>query len=105
MLDVSLATLQKFAPGLCIGIIASSAANQRRIKEAKLAWFCRKVDRYVAACLAAGRGPTWRGLAREFEKPGVLRERLKRSYAKTAIRHGRGLVIRMPRQLELGFIG
>lgn len=103
MLGVSLATLQQFAPGLCLGISANHAANSRRIKEAKLEWFCRKVDDYVAHCIAERRAPNWRGLSTVFAKPGQLRERTRRSYAKEAIRRAVRDLPLQPEQLELSF--
>lgn len=103
-LEISTRTLRHIAPELCSQIKANYAANRRRIKEAKLAWFCRKVDDYVAACLAKQQCPTWQGLSIIFGKPGILREEVRRRYAKQAIRRGQEFLPNVPEQLQLNIL-
>ncbi len=104
-LEISTRTLRHIAPELCSQMKANYAANRRRIKEAKLEWFCRKVDGYVASCLAKQQCPTWQGLSMVFEKPGILREEVRRRYAKKAIRSGQDLLPNVPEQLQLDILG
>lgn len=104
-LGISPRTLRQVAPDLYSQIKANYAANRRRIKEAKLEWFCRKVDDYIAACLAKRQHPTWPGLSLAFEKPGILRDEVRRFYAKQAIRRGQELLPSVPEQLQLDILG
>jgi len=103
-LEISPRTLRHIAPELSSQMKANYAANRRRIKAAKLEWFCRKVDSYVAACLGKQQCPTWRGLSLAFGKPGILREEARRRYAKQAIRSGQELLPNVPVQLHLDIL-
>jgi len=103
-LEVTPRTLRHIAPEQCSQMKTNYAGNRRRIKEAKLEWFCRKVDGYVAACLTKRQYPTLQGLSQTFGKPGIFREEGRRRYAKQAIRSGQELLPNMPEQLLLNIL-
>ncbi|ACB73832.1 TniQ family protein [Opitutus terrae] len=100
-LNISPRTLRQIAPELCSQMKANYAANRRRIKERKMEWFCRKVESYVAACFLNRQPPTWQGFSLVFQKPGILRNEVRRRYAKRAIRRAQELLPGVPEQMLL----
>jgi hypothetical protein len=97
---VAVRTLRTLAPHLCSEFSARYTANRRRIREAKMTWFVQKVDAYIRRCTDDQRVPTWCELSGTFRKPGILRERSRRDYAKAALRQGVGVLQRAPVQLD-----
>lgn len=103
-LNVCSRTLRSLDPDMYEHIRVNYAANRRRIQQARLQWFCGRVAAYVGECLSKHDVPTWRGLGRFFNKPGILRDPVKRCIAKNALSRGKEAIPYIPTQLELHLV-